>query len=311
MNNFRKNLNSYKGMTARNIKVYMKDRTAIILSMLTQVIVLGLYLLFLKNNYVDAIKAMLTDVEHLVTDKDIEALVNSWLIAGVIGTSVVTVALNSLTIMVSDKQEKIDFDYNATPAKPYVIVLSYFSGAVASTFIISSILLTAGLIMLAIGDIFMYTAIDILKIYGIVLLGSVLGTIILMLFASFFKKSSTLGSFGILISAAIGFVIGAYIPVSQFGEGVQTAVNLVPWSQVAGMMRNVLMTPAIDNINNALGGIDNGMFVEEVENTFALNLNIFGDNIGINFMLIYSLASIAIFLVLNLVSYKVSSKRKA
>ena len=172
-------------------------------------------------------------------------------------------------------------------------------------------LLTAGLIMLAIGDIFMYTAIDILKIYGIVLLGSVLGTIILMLFASFFKKSSTLGSFGILISAAIGFVIGAYIPVSQFGEGVQTAVNLVPWSQVAGMMRNVLMTPAIDNINNALGGIDNGMFVEEVENTFALNLNIFGDNIGINFMLIYSLASIAIFLVLNLVSYKVSSKRKA
>lgn len=311
MNNFKRNFNSYKGMTARNIKVYMKDKTAIILSMLTQVIVLGLYLLFLKGNYVDMINSYLTEVEHLVTDKDIEALVNAWLIAGVIGTSVVTVALHSLSVMVSDKQEKIDFDYNATSVKPSVIVLSYFSGAVASTFMVSSILLTAGLIFLAIGGVFLYTVTDILMIYSIVLLGSVLGTIILMLFASFFKKSSTLGSFGILVSAAIGFVIGAYIPVSQFGEGVQTVVNLVPWSQVAGMMRNVLMTPAIENINDALGGIDNGMFAEEAENMFTLNLNICGESAGMNFMLVYTLASIAIFLVLNLVSYKVSSRRKA
>ena len=41
-----KTLCAYKGMTLRNIKVYLKDRMAIILSMLTQIIVLGLYLLF-------------------------------------------------------------------------------------------------------------------------------------------------------------------------------------------------------------------------------------------------------------------------
>ncbi|MEE0914811.1 MAG: hypothetical protein U0L76_09570, partial [Ruminococcus sp.] len=139
MNSLKRNFNSYKGMTARNIKVYMKDRMAIVLSMLTQIIVLGLYLLFLKSNYVDAINSYLAGAENLISDADIEALVNSWLIAGVIGTSVVTVALNSLSVMVSDKQEKIDFDYNATPAKPHIIILSYFSGAVVSTFLISSI----------------------------------------------------------------------------------------------------------------------------------------------------------------------------
>lgn len=311
MNSLIRNFNTYKGMTTRNIKVYMKDRMAIVLSMLTQIIVLGLYLLFLKSNYVDAINSYLTGVENLVSDADIEALVNSWLIAGVIGTSVVTVALNSLSVMVSDKQEKIDFDYNATPAKPYLIVLSYFSGAVVSTFFISSILLTAGLVFLAIGGLFLYTVTDILMLYGIVLLGSISGSIILMLFASFFKKNSTLSSFGILISVAIGFVIGAYMPVSQFGDSVQTVVNLVPGSHIAGMLRNVLMTPAIDNINDALGGIDKGAFAQEIESTFALNLNIFNESVGMNFMLVYSLIAIAVFLVLNLVSYKISSKRKS
>lgn len=311
MNSLKRNFNTYKGMTARNIKVYMKDRMAIVLSMLTQIIVLGLYLLFLKSNYVDAINSFLTGAENLVTDTDIEALVNSWLIAGVIGTSVVTVALNSLSVMVSDKQDKIDFDYNATPAKPHIIILSYFSGSVVSTFLISSILLTAGLVFLAMGGLFLYTATDIVLLYAIVLLGSISGSIILMLFVSFFKKNSTLSSFSILISVAIGFIIGAYMPVSQFGESVQTAVNLVPGSHIAGLLRNVLMTPAIDNISDALGGIDNGMFAEEINSTFTLNLNIFDESIGMNFMLVYSLIAIAVFFVLNLVFYKFSSKRKS
>ena len=310
MVNVKKNLRSYKGMTVRNIKVYMKDKTAIMLSMITQIIVLGLYLLFLKTSYVDMITASLSELGDIVSKNDINALVNSWLVAGVIGTSVVTVALNALTIMVSDKQEKIDFDYNASPVKGGTVVMSYFSGAVASTFIISSILLTAGLLFIAVSGSFVYNFYDILMLYGLVLLGSVSATIILMLFASFFKKNSSLSSFGIMVSAAIGFVIGAYMPVSQFGDGVQTAVNLVPGSHIACLMRNVLMTPALDKIDTALNGIDNGMFAEEIKNTFSFELNIFGIDFDINMMLVYSFIAIAVFLVLNLISFRISSKRK-
>ena len=310
MVNVKKNLRSYKGMTVRNIKVYMKDKTAIMLSMITQIIVLGLYLLFLKTSYVDMITASLSELGDIVNKNDINALVNSWLVAGVIGTSVVTVALNALTIMVSDKQEKIDFDYNASPVKGGTVVMSYFSGAVASTFIISSILLTAGLLFIAVSGSFVYNFYDILLLYGLVLLGSVSATIILMLFASFFKKNSSLSSFGVMVSAAIGFVIGAYMPVSQFGDGVQTAVNLVPGSHIACLMRNVLMTPALDKIDTALNGIDNGMFAEEIKNTFSFELNIFGIDFDINMMLVYSFIAIAVFLVLNLISFRISSKRK-
>lgn len=305
-----KTLCAYKGMTLRNIKVYLKDRMAIILSMMTQIIVLGLYLLFLKGNYLDTVKANLGELESLVTDGAIEALINSWLIAGVIGTSVVTVALSSLSVMVSDKQNKINYDYGASPVKGSTVVLSYFSGAVVNTIIISSILLTAGLVFIAIGGTFVYSFTDILSIYGLTVLGSVSSTLLLMVFASFFKKSSTLSSFNVMVSAAIGFVIGAYIPVSQFSQGVQTAVNLVPGSQIAGMMRNVLMTPAIDNINDMLNGVDKGMFADSIKEIFTLKMNLFDNEVGFGFMMAYSLVAIAVFLILNLVSYKFSSVSK-
>lgn len=310
MTDIKRNFRSYRGMTIRNIKVYAKDKMAILLSLLTQIIVLGLYLMFLKSNYVDIINNGLEGFKDLVSKADIEGLVNSWLISGVIGTSVVTVALNTLNLMVKDKEDKIDSDYRASSVKGSTVVMSYFSGAVASTFIISSILLSAGYIFLACTGTFCLDLPQQLLVYALTLLGSVSGTLVLMLFISFFKKSATLSSFGVMVSASIGFIVGAYVPVSQFSENVQTIVNLVPGSQIAAMMRNILVGPAIDNIDKTLDGIDKGQFAENAREMFALKLKIFGTEVDTGFMLTYSFIIIAVFAVLNIALYKISSKRK-
>lgn len=303
-----KTINAYKGMTLRNIRVYLKDKTSIIMSLMAQIIILGLFLLFLKNNYTDSIISQLGELEGMLSEKDINAIVNSYLMAGVIGTSVVTVALNSLSVMVTDRERKINFDYGAAPVKGHTVVLSYFSGAVVNTFLVSAILTTAGFIFLCIGSEISYTLLDFLKIYGLVALGSISATLVLMVFASFFKKSSTQGSFGVLVSAAIGFITGAYIPVSQFSDTIQTCVNLVPSSQIAGMMKYVLITPTIEHANDVLNGIDNGEFAKAMYQTFAVKLNLFSSEIDFGFMLMYSIIAIAVFLIINLVIYKFASK---
>ncbi len=303
--------NSYKGITLRNSKVFLKDKMAVFLSLLTQIIVLGLFLLFIKNSYVDSINQTLGELKSMVEKADIEALVNSWMVAGVIGTAVITASLNALSVMVSDKQEKIDFDYNASSVKGSVIVLSYFSGAVLCSLITSFVLLTAGFVFLALTGTFVLTATDIIMLYGLVALGSISATIILMTAISFFKKSSTFSAFSVMISAGIGFVVGAYIPVSQFGDTTQTIVNLVPGSQITGLIRNILVSPAIDNIDKALKGMDNGQFAKIASDVFAVRLNIFGSEIDTGFMLMYSLIAVAVFLILNIILFRFSTRRKA
>lgn len=310
VNKMTKTMNAYKGITLRNIRVYLKDKTSIIMSLMAQIIILGLFLLFLKNNYTDSIIAQLGELRDLLSDNDINAIVNSYLMAGVIGTSVVTVALNSLAVMVSDRERKINFDYGASPVKGHTVVLSYFSGAVVNTFLVSAVLTTAGFIFLCIGSEITYTLLDFLKIYGLVALGSISATLVLMVFASFFKKSSTQGSFGVLVSAAIGFITGAYIPVSQFSESIQTGVNLVPASQIAGMMKYVLITPTIDHVNDVLNGIDNGEFAKAMYQIFSVKMNIFSNEVDFGFMLMYSLIAIAVFLIINLALYRFTSKNK-
>jgi len=310
VNKMRKALNAYKGMTIRNVKVYMKNKMTIIMSMMAQIIILGLFVLFLRQTYTDSVKSALDQLQNLLSDNDINAIINSWMVSGVIGTSVITVALNSLSVMVEDKEKKISYDYGASPVKGYIVVLSYFTGAVINTFIVSAILLTLGLIFLTADGTISYSVTDLLRVYGLTALGTVSATIILMFIASFFKKNSTHSAFGVMVSAAIGFIIGAYIPVSEFDSSVQTAVNLVPGSQIAGMIRNTLMVPAIDNADNILNGADKGIFAETVTKAFSINMNIFDNEISFNFMMIYSLIAIAIFLILNLAVYKFTAKSK-
>lgn len=181
-------LNAYKGMTIRNIKIYMKDKTAILLSMLAQIIVLGLFVLFLRDNYVGSIKDGLGELQNLLSDSDIDKIVNGWMISGVIGTALVTVALNSLVVIVKDKEDKINYDYTASPVKPHTVVLSYFTASVINTFVVSAILMTAGFVFLGISCDTTYSPIEILKMYGLVALGSISSALILMVIATFFKK---------------------------------------------------------------------------------------------------------------------------
>lgn len=303
-------LNAYRGLTTRNAKVFLKDKMAVFLSLLTQIIILGLFLLFIKNSYVDGINEALGGLKDKVTDADIETLVNSWMISGVIGTSVITSTLSALNVMVSDKQHKIDFDYNASSVKGSVIVMSYFSGAVLCSLITSFTLLAAGLIFVAATGVFLLTITDVLLLIGLVLLGSVSSTIILMTIISFFKKDSTYSAFSVLLSTLVGFIVGAYFPVSQLSETTQTIVNLVPGAQITGMIRSILVSPAIDRIDKALGGMDQGIFKEAASKMFCIKLNIFGTQIDTGFMLLYSVIAILVFTVLNIALFSISSKRK-
>lgn len=303
--------NAYRGITARNMRVFLKDRMAVFFSLLTQIIILGLFLLFIKDSYVDGVNDALGEMKGSISKADIEALVNSWMISGVLGTSVITATMSALAVMVSDKEDKIDFDYNASSVKSTVIVMSYFSGTVLCSLITGMTLLVFGLGFLSMTGTFLLSAVDILTLAGLVVLGSVSSAIILMTVISFFKKRTTYSAFGILISTLVGFVVGAYFPVSSLGTTTQTVINLIPGAEVTGLMRSTLVTPAIENISKQLAAQDQGRFAQEASNMFCVRLNIFGSEVDTGFMLLYSLIAVAVFLVLNIVLFRISSKRKS
>lgn len=307
---FKQRWNAFKGMTSRNIKVFFKDKVTLFFSILTPLIVLGLYVLFLKSTYMNGITSELEAVKHLIDMKDVENIGNTWLLSGILGTSTITVALNSLSVMVSDKDKKVDYDYVSSPCNGSIVILSYFAGAFVNTLIISFAALTFGLAVMSIGSSLYLTLSSILQLYLVTAIGCASSTMMMMIILSFFKKSSALGAFEGIVSAAIGFIIGAYVPLGSFSNTVQTILAFVPGSHIASLYRQLLMTGVTENIGKCMGEFGGAEFVEVIKKEFSLALTMFDGKVSMLFSYLYSVGSIVVGFIVNVILYKKASQRK-
>ena len=306
-------MKKFIGLTKRNLLIFFKDKQSIVFSLLTSIIVFVLYLFFLKGSFVDAIKAALNEAEGLsalVAVEDIEMYSNLTLLVGILGSAMITVPFNCLTTVVRDRENRIDYDILATPIRRWQIVLSYFVAATLSAIILTGMILTVGLLILGSqGDLHMGLE-DILKAYGVVAIGSVSATALFMIVVLFFKSSSASGAFFGILSAEAGFVIGAYIPISQFSTGVQTFCNIFPASQITIILRNVLLNGTLDSINDSIGGVDNGMFVETIKDLFSFQACMFGRSMDVNEMMSYILVAILLSIVGMIFLYSKNYKKR-
>lgn len=293
--------------------VFFKDKQSIVFSLLTSIIVLVLYLLFLKGNFVDAMNGILDEchgLSEVISAKDIDMFANLVLLTGILGSAMITVPYNCLTMVVRDRENRIDYDVLATPVKRSQIILSYFASASLASIILTGIILTIGMIVIGLsGDLHMGFA-DVLETYGVVALGSVSATAVFMILVLFFKTSSASGAFFGMLAAASGFVIGAYVPISQFSGGIQTVCNLFPASQITIILRNKLMGGVLESFNASIGGLDNGLFVDSLMDAFTFKAHLFNSDLGVGPMLIYVLGAIVVCVIVQVVLYSGTYKKK-
>lgn len=283
-------MEGFIGLTRRNVKVYFKDISSVVFSLLASMIVFALYLLFLRGTFVDSIQSTMQGLENLINSADLDMFVDTLLLVGIIGSATITIPYNCLTTIVRDRERKVDYDILATPVKRWQIIVSYLAAAVISSFIMTALLLTIGLVVLnSMGDMHL-TVMNLLATYGIVFLGCLSSSAFFMVIVLFFKSSSAAGAFFGILSAAAGFVIGAYIPVSQFSSTVQTVCNVFPTSQICALLRNTLLNGIADEMNSSIGGVDNGMFIDAIKESMTFNAVIFEKTFSVNTMCLYVLA---------------------
>ena len=303
-------MKEFIGFTRRNLLIYFKDILAVVFSLMTSIIVFLLYLLFLKGTFVDALTSTMKGLENIVNGRDVDMFVNGILLSGILGSALITIPYTSLQTIVKDREAGVDSDICSTPLKRWKIVLSYFTASSISASIMTSLILTMGLITLSfMGDLYLGT-LQILALYGIVLLGSLSSTALFMVVVMLFRSSSTSTAFFGILTAAAGFVIGAYIPLSRFSEGVQNFCNIFPASHVAAMIRNILLSGVTANMDSSIAGLDNGLFIKAVKETFTFNAVSFGKTFTDSSSVIYVLAIILISVAAMTIAYNKTYRRR-
>jgi ABC-2 type transporter superfamily protein len=300
------------GLIKRNVLLFFKDWQSILFSLLTSIIVLVLYLLFLKGTFVSAIQRAMEQypgLASMVPQKDIAMFANLFLLSGILGSAMISVPFSCITVVVKDRANKVDYDILATPMKREQIILAYFISAVLTSILLNSIILAVGLIGIRMqGNMYLNIS-QVVKAFSVVALGSISASAIFMIVVLFFKTVSACEAFFGILSAASGFVIGAYIPISQFSNEVQTVCNLFPASQITIMLRNILLNGLLDHINTSLQGVDQGMFVLSLKEYFTFQAKLFKGYLDMNKMLEYILGVILFCIVTQIMIYSGSYKK--
>ena len=300
------------GLIKRNLLLFFKDWQSILFSLLTSIIVLVLYLLFLKGTFVSAIQSAMEQypgLASMVPQKDIAMFANLFLLSGILGSAMISVPFSCITVLVKDRANKVDYDILATPMKREQIIFAYFVSAVLTSTLLTDIILAVGLIGIRMqGNMYLNIS-QVVKAFSVVALGSISASAIFMIVVLFFKTVSACEAFFGILSAASGFVIGAYIPISQFSNEVQTVCNLFPASQITIMLRNILLNGLLEHINTSLAGVDQGMFVLSLKEYFSFQAKLFHGYLDMNKMLGYILGVILLCIVAQIMIYSVSYKK--
>ncbi|MGN1093653.1 MAG: ABC transporter permease [Candidatus Neoclostridium sp.] len=238
---------TFLSFTGRNIKLFFKDLGLFLVSLITPGILLILFVTFLgdvyKNSFIDALgRAGLSASQSVIN-----GLSGGQLVSSLLATSCVTVSFCSNMIMVQDKVYGMTNDFYITPVKRRTMALSYYVATFVNTMIVCLFALSISFIYLAAVGWFLTFTDVLLILLDVVLLAS-FGTALSSVVNFFLSSQGQMSAVGSIVSSTYGFLSGAYMPLSQLPQWLNTFVSFLPGTYGTALLRNHCMGSAFDRL---------------------------------------------------------------
>lgn len=283
----------------RDMKIFLKDKVTVFFSLLSPLIVFMLYVLFLKDLQYDAITSTLSGMN--IASSLLEGFVDNWMIGGVLAVGCVSVSLSANSIMVADKTKGILADSIASPIKRSVVKISYYIFNFIVTVTIMFVVMLVCFIYLAASGGFRMSVGNVFALIGTLLLSAASATFVTVFITDFFKTEAALGAFNGVMSAMIGFIIGAYMPMNALPTAFQYISALFPATHSACMIRQFLMAETLNEIAVQVPVTE---LIDGLKEGYSMNLNFFGTIINADMMTVFIVCTTLLFVVLNGAFYK-------
>lgn len=217
----------------RNLILFFKDKSTVLLSFLAEFIIIGLYFLFIRSN-------LLAEFSQL---PDAGLLLDVWMIAGILGTASVTLPMGAYAILVEDKARCISRDFNVSPVRRISLTCGYLAGAASVSLLLSSLLLL-------LSEAYLYQrygvrlgACRLPSLYFLLLFTTLSNAALVMLPISCLHSSSSLAACCTVAGALIGFLTGIYLPLGALSEKIRWIVLCFPPSHSTALFRQLLLKP--------------------------------------------------------------------
>ncbi|MDE7158379.1 MAG: ABC transporter permease [Clostridiales bacterium] len=261
-------------LVARNCKLFYKDKGLFFSSLIAPLILMFLFFAFLGNVYRDSLMDILPEGVE-VEKRLVEGFAGGWLMSSLLAVCTVTIAFTANLMMVQDKVTGRINDFAVSPVSKRLVALGYYLSTALVTLCICLIAMFVGFIYLAAVGWYLSASDVFLIILDTVLL-TLFGTALSSIVCRFLKSQGAITAVETVVSAAYGFLCGAYMPISSLAAVLQDVLMFLPGTYGTALMHEHFMGGAID----ALG--ESGIPAESlarIRGGFDCTLSFFGSDV--------------------------------
>lgn len=215
----------------RNLKIFFRDRAAVLFSLLAVFIILGLYVVFLGDTIADSLPVI----------DGASVLINSWVLAGILAVTSVTSTMGAFGIMVEDRSRKILKDFTTSPLRRSRLTGGYILSACSVGVIMSVVTFILGELYILVLDGELLPLLSILKVLGLIVLSVLASSSIVFFITTFLRSQNAFSAASTVIGTLIGFLTGIYVPMGSLPEAVQWVIKVFPISHAGVLIRNVML----------------------------------------------------------------------
>ncbi|AVV99364.1 ABC transporter permease [Lactiplantibacillus plantarum] len=224
----------------RNYLLYFRNRSGVLLSLLSAAISFILYLVFLKQG-------MHRDWAQL---PQANQLLDNWLISGTLALTGITTTLAGLNQLVWDRERQIQTDLLLTDAGPLQLQVSYLVSATIVGIVMQLLMFFGMWGYFNAADGLTISGSELLAVFGLIVVSAAFATLVNAVILKRVRAVDNLGKIATILGTAAGFLVGIYIPVGSLPSFAQTLVKLTPGSYVASLYRQALMSDTLNHVFN-------------------------------------------------------------
>ncbi|MGE7916505.1 ABC transporter permease [Lysinibacillus xylanilyticus] len=291
-------MEALSSLVQRNSKVFRRDKTQVFFSLLSVLIVIVLYAVFLQRMQVDAIEQMTEATPELVT------MVNEWLVAGLLSMIAVSTTLAAYGIAVKDLESKAQADFLTAPISRATIQFSYVINAFIVGCIFSFIALIGCEIFIVAtgGELLSFR--NFVNVVGILFLSVLLASVFNLFLVLFVNTQNSFSTLGTIVGTAIGFLCGVYVPVGALPTFAQNLIMYFPISHTTLLLRNSFMESSISKVFNGVPA----SYVEDYKINYGIVYELHGNILSISTSVIIIFVTIIVLATLSIIIFKKKNK---
>ena len=281
-------------LTKRNIKIFFSNKANIFFSSIALIILVVLHFSVFRSQNADA----LLEVGMNIDEKWAYWFSDSLMLSSLIPIAGITIAITTLSQIVSDKEKNIINDLYISPISKNTLLFSYL----LSSIIISLFLISLYIIFLLGYYYFIYglffSAVQILAIIGVMVLSILLGNFFVLIIVSFIKREQAMGAVGTILGTLMGFLCGAYVPVGVLGESISKVFTFLPFLPITSIARNVFF------INVDQTGIPSGILSGNLADIYGYKLYLNGEQLTTVSLVMMVVIYIILCTIINIIRFK-------